>query len=150
MQIRRATAADAARIRSLIDHYVPSGTLLPRTEDFIADHAHEFIVAVERGRVAGCVHLDEYAPSLAEIRSLAVDPDRQGTGIGSALVAAAERLAAIRGYATLFAVSNDESFFGKLGYTKRDVPELDVERSEVSRFKGVYAKDVEVTESAAG
>ena len=46
------------------------------------------------------------------------------------------------GYATLFAVSNNDTFFRRLGYAERHVPELDRERSAVSRFKGVYAKDL--------
>ena len=43
---------------------------------------------------------------------------------------------------TLFAVSNDEEFFGKYGFLPRHIPELDRERSEVSKYKGVYAKEV--------
>ena len=74
MQIRRATERDAPAIRALIDLYVADGTLLPRTEGFIASHADHFIVAIQGTRVVGCVHLDEYAPSLAELRSLSVAP----------------------------------------------------------------------------
>ena len=140
--IRRATERDAGAIRALIDLYVPSGTLLPRTEEFIAGHADHFLVATRGARVVGCVHLDEYSPSLAELRSLAVSPDAQGGGVGRALVAATERLARRRGFTTLFAVSNDEEFFRKHGFLPRHIPELDRERSEVSKFKGVYAKDL--------
>jgi len=142
MELRRATERDAAAIRALIDLYVPDGTLLPRTDEFIASHADHFVVAVRGGRVIGCAHLDEYAPSLAELRSLAVAPDAQGMGVGRALVAAVEDLARRRGYATLFAVSNDEEFFAKYEFFPRHIPELDRERSEVSRYKGVYAKDM--------
>jgi amino-acid N-acetyltransferase len=143
MLVRTATDRDAAAIRALIDHYVPSGALLPRSEAFIAAHAHDFLVAEDGGRrLVGCAHLDEYAPSLAELRSLAVAPDWQGRGVGRALVAAIEALARRRGHATLFAVSNDEAFFQRHGFSPRHVPELDRERSEVSRFKGVYAKDL--------
>ena len=88
------------------------------------------------------MHLDEYAPSLAELRSLAVDPRYQGKGVGRELVLATEKLATARGYATLFAVSNDEEFFKRFGFERRHIPELDLERSEVSRFKGVHAKDL--------
>jgi len=140
--VRRARETDAAAIKGLIDLYVPSGTLLPRTEEFVELHAHEFIVEVSGEEVIGCVHLDEYAPSLAELRSLAVSPAWQGKGDGKNLVAATERLATARGYSTLFAVSNDEAFFTRFGFGKRHIPELDLERSEVSRFKGVYAKDL--------
>jgi N-acetylglutamate synthase-like GNAT family acetyltransferase len=37
-------------------------------------------------------------------------------------VAGTERLARRRGYATLFAVSNDEEFFGKHGFHLRHIP----------------------------
>jgi amino-acid N-acetyltransferase len=142
MEIRRAIERDAPAIRALIDLYVADGTLLPRTEDFISSHVDHFVVAIRGGRVVGCAHLDEYAPSLAELRSLAVAPDTQGMGIGRSLVAAVEELAGRRGYTTVFAVSNDEEFFGKYGFLPRHIPELDRERSEVSKYKGVYAKDI--------
>jgi N-acetylglutamate synthase-like GNAT family acetyltransferase len=100
-------------------------------------------VAEDDGRVVGCVHLDEYSPSIAELRSLAVEPAKHGRGIGRALVSATETLARRRGHACLFAVSNDEEFFNKFGYAVRHIPELDRERSEVSRYKGVFAKDLE-------
>jgi len=142
VRIRHAHAHDAAGIRALIDLYVADGTLLPRTESFIAAHAENYLVAEEDGHLVGCVHLDEYAPSLAELRSLAVATSQKGRGIGSALVRATEALAKQRGCATLFAVSNDEAYFNKFGFFARHIPELDRERSEVSRYKGVFAKDL--------
>ena len=147
---RRATPADALAICALIDLYVPSGELLPRTEEFVSLRAHEFVVTEAEGRLVGCAHLDEYAPSLAELRSLAVAPDAQGRGVGLALVAAIERLAAARGFTTLFAVSNSAAFFQKLGYEERDIPELNRERSEVSKWKGVHAKDLVERREARG
>ena len=148
--VRIATGADAPAIVGLIDQNVPSGELLPRTVEFVSANAHSFLVAERAGRIVGCVHLDEYAPSLAEIRSLAVSPEAQGTGIGVALVAALERLAQVRDYATLFAVSNNDVFFRRRGYEERHIPELDRERSNVSRYKGVYARDVEPAGRLAG
>lgn len=142
MKVRSAAAADVEAILALIDLNVPSGELLPRTADFVMLNADHFLVAERDGRVVGCVHLDEYAPSLAEVRSLAVSPDAQGAGVGVALVEALERLARVRGYTTLFAVSNSGDFFRRRGYEERHIPELDRERSSVSRFKGVHAKDV--------
>ena len=75
-------------------------------------------------------------------RSLAVSPDAQGLGVGIALIAGLERLARVRGYATLFAVSNSGEFFRRRGFDERHIPELDRERSSVSRYKGVHAKDL--------
>ena len=142
LRVRGATSHDSAGIRRLIDCYVDDGTLLPRTETFIAMHADHYLVAEEDGALVGCVHLDEYAPSISELRSLAVDPSARGRGIGRALVLATEALARQRGCATLFAVSNDEAFFQRFGFSEQHIPELDRERSEVSRYKGVYAKNL--------
>ena len=140
--IRRARASDAAAISSLIQQHVASGTLLPRTVDFIAEHAIDYLVAIIDDRVVGCVHLDEYSPSLAEVRSIVVDAPHQHRGVGVALVNAVETLARARDYRTVFAVSNNDSFFRSRGYQPRVIPELSRERSEVTKFKGVYAKDL--------
>ncbi len=140
--IRAATPEDAGDIVALIELNVASGELLPRSVDFVQMYADHFLVAVTRDRVIGCVHLDEYAPSLAEVRSLAVAPGAQGAGVGAALIVALERLARIRGYNTVFAVSNSGEFFRRRGYEERHIPELDRERSAVSRYKSVHAKDL--------
>jgi N-acetylglutamate synthase-like GNAT family acetyltransferase len=142
IRTRPAAAADADAIVALIELNVPSGELLPRSRDFVQLHCDHFIVAERDGRVVGCVHLDEYAPSLAEVRSLAVAPEAQGAGVGVGLIAALERLARSRGYTTLFAVSNSGEFFRRRGYEERHIPELDRERSSVSKYKGVHAKDL--------
>jgi N-acetylglutamate synthase-like GNAT family acetyltransferase len=142
IRTRSAAAADADAIVALIELNVPSGELLPRSREFVQLHCDHFIVAERDGRVVGCVHLDEYAPSLAEVRSLAVAPEAQGAGVGVGLIAALERLARTRGYTTLFAVSNSGDFFRRRGYEERHIPELDRERSSVSKYKGVHAKDL--------
>jgi amino-acid N-acetyltransferase len=147
--VRRAQVRDAQVISELIGLYVADGTLLPRTPEFIAERVIDFLVSEEDGRVVGCVHLDEYSPSLVEVRSLAVDPEYQRRGIGIALVEAAEDLARRREYVTVFAVSSNEEFFRARGYDIRHIPELDRERSEVSRYKGVYAKDLGVLTPAS-
>ena len=140
--IRPARASEAATVSALIQRHVASGTLLPRSPDFIAERALDFLVATVGERVVGCVHLEEYSPSLAEVRSIVVDAAHQGRGIGVALVNAVEALARKREYRTVFAVTNNDAFFRSRGYAPREIPELSRERSEVTRFKGVYAKDL--------
>jgi amino-acid N-acetyltransferase len=143
VSVRPSAPRDAATISALIDLYVPDGTLLPRTPEFVSERALDYLVAVIDGQVVGCVHLDEYSPSLVEVRSLAVSPQHQGRGVGTALVNAAEDLARKRGYATVFAVSSNDEFFRARGYEMRHIPELDRERSEVSRYKGVFSKEIQ-------
>ncbi len=142
MPVRPAKLRDAPTIQALIESYVPLGTLLPRSLDFVLMNIEHYLVDERDGVLVGCVHLEDYSPSLAEIRSLSVDSRHQGQRVGTALVHAAELLARRRQYTTVFAVSDRDQFFKALGYEERDIPELDRERSEVSRFKGVYAKDV--------
>ena len=50
-------------------------------------------------------------------------------------------LACQRQCATLVTVSSDEAYFQRFGFAARHIPELDRERGEVSRYKGVFAKD---------
>jgi amino-acid N-acetyltransferase len=141
---RRARTSDAARIAALIGQHVATGELEPRTPEYVAERALEFLVAEETpgGRVIGCVHLTEYSPSLAEIRSLAVDASHQHRGIGAALLRAVEALATRLDYPTVFSVSNDETYCLRHGYARREIPELRPEHSEVSRYRGVFAKDL--------
>lgn len=140
--VRPAKPFDAPTIQALIESYVPLGTLLPRSLDFVLMNIEHYLVDERDGAVVGCVHLEDYSPSLAEIRSLSVDERYQGHRVGTTLVSAAEILARRRQYTTVFAVSDRDQFFKALGYDERYIPELDRERSQVSRFKGVYAKDV--------
>jgi len=147
--IRHAEAGDAPAIVALIDQHVATGALLPRSREFVADRAADFLVATLDDALVGCVHLSEYSPSLAEVRSLAVDAAHRAAGIDALLLAAAERLAARREYATLFAVTNDAALFESRGYRPSAVPELYPEEDEVGRFAGVFAKELTSEERGA-
>lgn len=141
--IRHADPADAPAISAVIQQHVASGMLLPRTPEFVAERAADFLVAEIGGAVVGCVHLVEYSPSLAEVRSLAVDPSlRSGQALRERLLAQVEQLAGRRGYPTLFAVTNDAAFFCDRGYRPGKVPELYPEQEEVGRFAGVVSKEL--------
>ena len=74
MRTRKARLPDAPRIHELIGIYSHQTILLPRSLDEICENIHNFTVAVEAGRVVGCGGLHFYGPSLAEVRSIAVDP----------------------------------------------------------------------------
>jgi amino-acid N-acetyltransferase len=72
---------DAPAIAALNNLYAADGLTLPRTPAFVAARIESYRVARDaEGRVVGCVAVDEYAPSLAELVSLAVAPEAQGRG----------------------------------------------------------------------
>jgi GNAT superfamily N-acetyltransferase len=60
-------------------------------------HAGEIGAATVNGAIAGCIRVREFDDATAEFGILAADPERRGAGIGTALVAFAERLARERG-----------------------------------------------------
>ena len=120
MRARRARPEDAGSIYRLVTHYAGQGLLLPRTEDEIRAHIGRFLVLVEKAngveRILGCVALELYGADLAEIRSLAVDPEIRGRGLGTRLLQVALRAARRRKIVRVFAVTHAPEFFGRLGF----------------------------------
>lgn len=134
MRIRSMRAGDAGEIAALCEQLgYPStpaqvahrfGLLAERPESavFVAEDEDE--AADER--IAGFVHVQgrlavESDPR-AEIAGLVVDAVRRGEGVGRALMAAAERWAADRGYDEVTLRSNvarerAHRFYQSLGYT---------------------------------
>jgi amino-acid N-acetyltransferase len=132
-----ARDGDAEAIAALNNRYAADGLTLPRTPAFVAARLESYRVARDgRGRLVGCVAVDEYAPSLAELVSLAVAPEAQGRGLGRRLIAAAEGLARQRGYAELFAVSLADTLFLAAGFRASSIahyPEKAARYAAVSR-----------------
>ena len=122
MRGRRARPEDAVAVHRLIAHYAAEGLLLPRTEVEIYAHIGRFLVLVEpasaasNDRLLGCVALEPYGPDLAEIRSLAVDPQICGRGLGARLLRFALAVARRRKVARVFAVTHAPKFFNRQGF----------------------------------
>lgn len=114
--VRQATAADAEAVVGLLQPYVREGLVLPRSAQEIREHAGNFLVAVHRRTVVGCVALRDYNAGLQEVRSLAVHPDYGGQGIGSRLVRAVTRAAVSRGASRVFALTLRPHLFARLGF----------------------------------
>lgn len=120
--VRKARLSDIPALRALIQHYVAEGVMLPRTEHELAENIRDFVVAEDQGVLAGCGALQIYTADHAEIRSLAVCPDKKRAGIGSliirTLLAEAQSLETIK----VFAFTTSPAFFRKVGFeeTPRD------------------------------
>jgi N-acetylglutamate synthase-like GNAT family acetyltransferase len=75
-----------------------------------------FFVASSGGKLIGCCALQVYSKRIAEVRSLAVDPDFQDRGVASKLVRRCTERARERGVREVFAVTSQTAFFEKLGF----------------------------------
>jgi N-acetylglutamate synthase-like GNAT family acetyltransferase len=116
MKTRRARINEAAAIYQLVAHYAEQGLLLPRAEDEIRRNISHFLVLEEKQHIVGCLSLENYGADLAEIRSIAVHPERRGEGWGASLVAFALLEARRRGMARIFAVTHAPQFFEPQGF----------------------------------
>jgi N-acetylglutamate synthase-like GNAT family acetyltransferase len=114
--IRRARAAEAATISQLIAQFAAEALMLARTPATIEASIDDYVVAIDGARIIACGALKEYSPSLAEVAAIAVWPDAQGKGVGRAIVAAVEALAAKRGTSEVFALTLRPGFFAAAGY----------------------------------
>jgi amino-acid N-acetyltransferase len=117
MRTRRAKISDVTGIHSLVAHYAAQGFLLPRAAEEIHANIGHFIVQEENRRVLSCLSLESYTADLAEIRSIAVDPENRGQGLGARLIASALAEARRRGIARVFAVTHAPKFFERQGFT---------------------------------
>ncbi len=76
-----------------------------------------FFVAEWNGRLVGCCALQVYSRRLAEVRSLAVEPEYARQGIGRRLVEACRRRARERGVSQVMAVTSAVPFFEHAGFS---------------------------------
>lgn len=126
MRARRAHPKDVKAVHALIASYATEGLLLPRTEDNVREHLSTFLVLEERSKIIGCVSLETYGTDLAEIRSLAVNPEIRGRGLGGKLVEFALGEARRKKIARVFAVTHAPEFFIRHGFaasSRHAVPE---------------------------
>ena len=124
MKVRSAKITDAKAIHALISSYAELDRMLFRSMADIYEKLQTFIVAELDGVVAGCCAMEVIWSDLAEIKSLAVDQENRGKGIGKMLVAAALERAAALGVPKVFALTLEPDFFLRLGFKIVSMDEL--------------------------
>jgi amino-acid N-acetyltransferase len=116
MEIRNAKISDAVTIHELVNCYAELERMLFRSLADIYEKLQTFIVADMDGKVVGCCALEIIWADLAEIKSLAVNEQYIGRGIGSKLAEAAVKKAAEIGVLRVFALTLVPKFFVKSGF----------------------------------
>ena len=86
------------------------------------------LVALDAGQVVGCVLFHPEGTETGRLFQMAVEPRRQGTGLGTRLLRALEAEVARRGFReiTLHARDTAVGFYARLGYTRFGPPYVEV------------------------
>ncbi len=126
--IRKAILDDVNSIHSLLQYYNIKGELLARPLSKLYDHLRDFWVFEdpEEKKVVGCCALQFCWEQLAEIRSLAVDPDHTGKGIGSTLTERAIQEAVYFKVQDLFTLTYRPTFFEQFEFSEVDKNDLPI------------------------
>ncbi|MDW7773797.1 MAG: N-acetyltransferase [Desulfobulbaceae bacterium] len=122
--IRPARIGDVKAIHALLQYYAREGLLLGRSISSLYDQLRDFVVYDENG-IFGVCSLHICWEDLAEIRSLAVMKEKQGRGVGEALVKSCLLEAQRLGISKVFTLTYQGPFFQKLHFKeidKRDLP----------------------------
>lgn len=117
VSIRAARSEDARRIHRLIESHLKEGHLLPRELDELKRHAGRFLVAVHRNRIVACGELAPLSHTLAEIRSLVVDRQYRGSGIGRNLADELRQQARRQSFDRLCVFTHQPAYFARLGFS---------------------------------
>ena len=119
--IRRARASDVRAIRRLIDMYTTDRRLLTKPTVALYEDIQEFWVAeVATGAVVGCGAVHVLWEDLAEVRTVAVDPEHRGHKIGHRLVTALLDAARELNVRRVFVLTFETRFFGSFGFVPID------------------------------
>lgn len=130
IQIAQARPIDAPRLAALVNQHAEKDVMLFRTPEEIVAAVDNWVVAekldAESGTrsVLGGGCLTELTPELAEVRSLVMDVNHQGYGLGQRIVRRIEAMARERGFQQLCALTLVPEFFLKLGFRSVDVAHI--------------------------
>ena len=117
LTVREATEADVKKIHELLVIYSKKAIVLARSEEDIRFYLGNFLVAEVGGTVRGCAAARDFGNGQLEVRSMVVEPEFQGKGIGRAMIEALiAGLRVKRKQFRLFALTYQVEFFKALGF----------------------------------
>jgi len=118
IRIRAEAPADRAAVHAVVAAAFGQPDEADLVEQLHADGAvFVSVVAEASGEIVGHVMLSAMTASFRAVglAPVSVIPARQGTGVGSALIREAIRLAREAGYAAIF-VLGDQTYYGRFGF----------------------------------
>lgn len=114
--VRPAKTSDVKGIRKLIDTYAPQRRILSKETVTLYESVQEFVVAVDGDEVVGCGALHVLWEDVAEVRTVAVNEELRGKGIGHQILELLISRAEAVGVKKLFCLTFETEFFGRHGF----------------------------------
>jgi amino-acid N-acetyltransferase len=114
--IRRATIYDVPRMQEIINSHAELGKMLFKSYAQLYETIRDFAVDEEDGEIVGVTALAILWADLSEVRSLAVDEEHRGKGIGSRLVEWCIEEARRLQVRKLMSLTYEQRFFERLGF----------------------------------
>ncbi|HJS89587.1 MAG TPA: arsenic resistance N-acetyltransferase ArsN2 [Steroidobacteraceae bacterium] len=128
--LRAATPHDAAAIRDLLER-----CRLP-TDDLATSHP-EFVVACAGARIIGTGALERFG-EVGLLRSVALEAQWRGAGVGRLIVEELERRASASGVRELILLTlTARAFFERLGYSEKDRAQVSPAVRESAEFRSL-------------
>ena len=120
--IRKASLKDVKKIHTLISEQAKGGHLLARAIADLYSQIRDFSVAVDddTGEIIGCGALRIVWEDLAEVRSVAVQSQRQSKGVGRKLIGTLIEESRELGIKKVFVLTYRVSLFSKMGFSLMD------------------------------
>lgn len=125
--IRPAKTSDVKAIRKLVDSYAAPGQMLSKETVTLYESVQEFIVAEQDGEIVGCGALHILWEDLAEVRTVAVQKERQNQGVGHQILEAIIKRAREVGVERIFCLTFQTDFFGHHGFEPIEGTPVDAE-----------------------
>jgi amino-acid N-acetyltransferase len=122
--LRKARLKDIKKIQRLVNFYAKKNEMLPLSLSELYDNIRDFYVYEERGKVVGCGALHISWDTLGEIRSLAVQKNRQKKGIGKKIVKICLQEAKELGLERVFVLTYKPGYFRKFNFEGIDKDQL--------------------------
>jgi len=115
---RKATTVDVKPVHKMIAAAAAEDLMLPRSLSDLYEKLRDFHVCTNAEQVLGCCALHIVWENIAEIRSLAVEPEAQGAGIGKHLIDKCIAECAALNVNRVIVLTYIPAYFAKMGFVE--------------------------------
>ncbi len=131
-EFRSMTIKDIPSVLTLIQPFVDSGLLLPKTKQYLQQNCEDFTIYELDGAIRACASLHQYQDGQMEIGCVAVNEICSNIGVGPQLIGKLIKKAKESKATGLFLLTTRTmDFFEKLGFTNDSIDSIPAERKAI-------------------